>query len=73
MPHSGKKVEWFSFNLKAHLKGIERDTYDTYLRATEGNKTLAARLLHMSRPTLIYRLRMLGMSQWIEDKGALKS
>lgn len=68
MPINQKDLDWVSFNLKTHLRKIERDTYNEYLTATRGNKTLAAHLLHMSRPSLIYRLRTLGLSQWIEDK-----
>lgn len=61
-------IEMAAIDLRAHLRNVERSYYRDYLAATDGNKTLASELLGMHRPTLVARLKSLGMLEWIQTR-----
>ncbi len=55
-------------NFRKKIKNIEKDCLEQYLKFTKGNKVKAAALLGMKRPTLIARLKSLGMIEWMRKK-----
>ena len=54
-------------NFASAMSGVERELILTYLRRANGNKRQAARMLSLSRTTLIDKLHRLGMSEEVNS------
>ena len=54
-------------NFAAAMSNVERELILTYLRRANGNKRQAARMLNLSRTTLIDKLHRLGMSEVVQS------
>jgi transcriptional regulator with GAF, ATPase, and Fis domain len=54
-------------NFAAAMSNVERELILTYLRRANGNKRQAARMLSLSRTTLIDKLHRLGMSEVVQS------
>ena len=54
-------------NFAAAMSHVERELILTYLRRANGNKRQAARMLSLSRTTLIDKLHRLGMSEVVQS------
>ena len=54
-------------NFAAAMSNVERELILTYLRRANGNKRQAARMLNLSRTTLIDKLHRLGMSDVVQS------
>ncbi len=46
------------------LEDVENQAVRTTLRATGGNRSAAARILGVSRPTLLRKVRKYGIGEW---------
>lgn len=52
-----------SINMRDYTQSIERQLIVSTLRSTGGNISQAARLLETKRPTLIFKMRNLGITR----------
>ena len=49
------------------VRAVQKELIKALLRATKGNRTLAAQCLEINRTTLVEMIRRLGLAQWMPE------